>query len=110
MSGAIPSTVESASSSCLPRAWRHRRDASLPPPSKATSETPLSLSPSQALEQLEQMRALEAGMAILVGEVQSARSGVDTREDYEMLQRVWREREGSARRSERAKRAGATGI
>ena len=56
------------------------------------------------------MRALEAGMTILVGEVQSARSGVDTREDYEMLQRVWREREGSGRRSERAKRAGATGI
>ena len=49
-------------------------------------------SPLEVLEQLEQMRALEAGMTIAVGEVSHAARGVDTAADLEALEMQWRER------------------
>ena len=47
-------------------------------------------SPLESLEQLEQMRALEAGMIIAVGEVHHAARGVDTEEDLLWLEQRWR--------------------
>ena len=48
-------------------------------------------SPLERVEQLEQMRALEAGMSILVGEVDHASRGIDTIEDVRELSRLWNE-------------------
>ena len=41
---------------------------------------------AQALERLEQMRALEAGMHIAVGEINCAPRGVDTEADLRAVQ------------------------
>ena len=42
-------------------------------------------SPLETLEKLEQMRALEAGMQIVVGRVERHARGVDTQEDLDAL-------------------------
>ena len=42
-------------------------------------------SPLEQIERLEQLRALQAGMRILVGEVEHAPPSVDTRADYELV-------------------------
>ena len=42
-------------------------------------------SPLETLEKLEQMRALEAGMQIVVGRVERHARGVDTQEDLDSL-------------------------
>ena len=42
-------------------------------------------SPLETLEKLEQMRALEAGMRIVVGQVERHARGVDTQEDLDAL-------------------------
>lgn len=47
-------------------------------------------SPLEAVEQLEQMRALEAGMTIAVGEVSHSARGVDTEDDLRWLESRWR--------------------
>ena len=49
----------------------------------------------EALEGLEQMRALEAGMHIVVGEVGDAARGVDTHDDLRALERLWQARNAS---------------
>jgi 3-deoxy-manno-octulosonate cytidylyltransferase (CMP-KDO synthetase) len=43
-------------------------------------------SPLEVLERLEQLRALEAGMHIVVGRVASAPHGVDTEDDLRAVQ------------------------
>ena len=43
----------------------------------------------EELEHLEQMRALENGMRIVVGEVDHASRGVDTHEDVRRLEELW---------------------
>ena len=53
-------------------------------------------SPLEMLEHLEQMRALEAGMTIAVGEVSHAARGVDTAADLEALEMQWREQRSRA--------------
>ena len=60
--------------------------------------SPLETSLEQ-LEQLEQLRALEAGMRIVVGEVGCATAGVDTPEDVERLERLWRTASDERRRT-----------
>ena len=59
----------------------------------------LPVSRLEQLEQLEQLRALEAGMRILVGEVEHASFGVDTREDVLRIERMWREANAEERRT-----------
>jgi 3-deoxy-manno-octulosonate cytidylyltransferase (CMP-KDO synthetase) len=53
----------------------------------------------ESFEQLEQMRALEAGMTIAVGEVTGVARGVDTAEDVEWLERHWRRHDHEQDRS-----------
>ena len=52
----------------------------------------------EGLEQLEQMRAIEAGMTILVGEVDHHSRGVDTHEDLLRLEELWKGASEEARR------------
>jgi 3-deoxy-manno-octulosonate cytidylyltransferase (CMP-KDO synthetase) len=56
----------------------------------ATAPTPL-----ERAESLEQLRALETGIAIRVLVVDRIAPGIDTREDYEAFCERWRGREGS---------------
>ena len=49
-------------------------------------------SPLEQLERLEQMRALENGMNIVVGEVSRSAVGVDTPEDLMVLEEYWQNR------------------
>jgi len=51
-------------------------------------------SPLERIERLEQLRALEHGIAIAVGEVDRAEAGIDTPEQYAAFAARWRSRRG----------------
>lgn len=53
-------------------------------------------SPLERLERLEQMRALEDGMHILVGEIDAHARGVDTWEDVRVLEEEWARQTGAS--------------
>ncbi len=48
-------------------------------------------SPLESLEKLEQLRALENGMSILLCESKQESFGIDTEEDLERAQQFWQE-------------------
>ena len=85
--GALPH--EDPPSPPVPPLWAARLHVGLYAFRPRTLERFVSLPPSQLeqLESLEQMRALEAGMTIAVGEVAHAARGVDTRADLQQLDR-----------------------
>lgn len=58
-------------------------------------------SPLEMLERLEQMRAMEAGMRIVVSHVASHAPGVDTQEDLDTLRSAHRSNSGSRQDSDR---------
>ncbi|MHC4829863.1 MAG: 3-deoxy-manno-octulosonate cytidylyltransferase, partial [Planctomycetota bacterium] len=53
-------------------------------------------SPLEQIEHLEQLRVLEAGRTIQVGEVARAAPGIDTEEDYQAFAHRWHMRQGSS--------------
>ncbi len=83
----------------------HQRDAADPPPARyrhlglyayrrqvLAQLAGLSESPLERAERLEQLRALEHGIAIAVGVVDSAEGGIDTPAQYEAFVARWRSR------------------
>ena len=51
--------------------------------------------PLETAEGLEQLRALENGMRIMVGEIAGAPVGVDTPADLELVRRLWEQQSDS---------------
>ena len=77
-----------------PTSWAARLHVGLYAYRPASLQAFVALPPSrlESLESLEQMRALEAGMTIAVGEVEHAAWGVDTLDDLHQVEREWMRR------------------